>query len=184
MNNFAVPILTAILGLIMMFAAEPIITVFVIALGFFLMISGFYILFVMARLLDDKNYKIAAYIRGAASIVLGILCVVLPVAVVNFAWKTMMVILGIYALLSAVMEIYAVIRLRQMEPDLDVKKYVTEILTTLIAAVVLFLLPSSFGFKLIKIFGGLLIGAACVLAVVAYKNRPIIEADAEVVDED
>ena len=40
-TSFSIPVLTAILGLVMIFAAEPIIKVLVIALGVFLIYPAF-----------------------------------------------------------------------------------------------------------------------------------------------
>lgn len=176
------PVLTAILGLVMVFAAESIITVFVIALGVCLIVSGFYSLAVLAKLSSDKRFKIDIYVRGILSILLGILSIILPVSMAQFAWKVMMIILGVFALCSAVMEIYAAKLLH--DADIPIKQYVTEIIVTLIAAIVLFLLPSSFGFTLIKIGGIVLILISIVMAINAWKNRDIIEKDAAVEDEE
>lgn len=182
LNSMIIPILTGIIGLVMIFAAEPIITVLVIALGIFLILSGISILVTMPKIIDDKSFKIDIYVRGGINLLLGLLCVILPATMVNFAWKTMMYIIGIYALCSAAMEIYAVTKLN--EAEIPVKKYIIEIIGTVVAAIVLFMLPSSFGFTLIKIGGGILVLVAIGMAVSSYRHRDIIEDDAVVVDED
>ncbi|MCR5612756.1 hypothetical protein [Treponema sp.] len=182
LSPFIVPIMSAILGLVMIFAAEPIVFVLIIALGVFLLVSGVYILFSMSKLIDDKNYKIDSYIRGGVSILIGLICVIRPRGLVEGAWKATMIILAIYALCSAALEIYAVTKLNSA--GVETKKYIIEIISTIVAAIILFLLPSSFGFTLIKIGGGILIVIAIVLAIIEWRNRDIIEADAPVVDED
>ena len=93
-----------------------------------------------------------------------------------------MIILAIYALCSAALEIYAVTKLNSA--GVETKKYIIDIISTIVASIILFLLPSSFGFTLIKIGGGILIVIAIVLAIIEWRNRDIIEADAPVVDED
>ena len=62
-TSFSIPVLTAILGLVMIFAAEPIIKVLVIALGVFLIISGFYSMTIMSKLSAEKRFKIDIYIE-------------------------------------------------------------------------------------------------------------------------
>ena len=181
-TSFSIPVLNAILGLVMIFAAEPIIKVLVIALGVFLIISGFYSMTIMSKLSAEKRFKIDIYIRGILSIILGILSVILPATMAKFAWNVMMIIIGVFALFSAAMEIYAAKLLN--DAGVPVKRYVIEIIGTIIAAIVVFLLPSSFGFTLIKIGGIALIILSIIMAIIAWKNRDIIQNDAEVVDEE
>lgn len=178
---YLIPVLTAIVGLIMLCSAEAIVSVLVIALGVFLLISGVYVIFTMPKYLEDKAAKVGTYFRGGFSILLGLLCVILPVGVANFSWKIMMVILGIYALCSGALELFAVIK---MNSEIDKKHFYIEIVGTFIAAIVLFMLPSSFGFTLIRIAGGFFIGTAIVLSINIYRNRDIVEEDAPVVDND
>jgi len=179
---FIVPLMTALLGLVMIFAAEPIIKVFVIALGIYLVVSGFYTVLYMLKLVEDRSYKICLAVRGALSIILGIFCIVLPAAAAEFAWKTMITVLAIYALCSVGFEIYAVKILS--EAGRDVKRYVIEILITVAVAILLFMLLTSVGFNIIKIGGAVLIVIAIVLAISGWRNRDIVQADAKVVDEE
>lgn len=181
-TSFSIPVLTAILGLVMIFAAEPIIKVLVIALGVFLIISGFYSMTIMSKLSAEKRFKIDIYIRGILSIILGILSVILPATMAQFAWNAMMIIIGVFALFSAAMEIYAAKILN--DAGVPVKRYIIEIIGTIIAAIVVFMLPSSFGFALIKIGGIALIILSIIMAIIAWKNRDIIQNDADVVDEE
>lgn len=181
-STYLIPMLTGVVGLVMLFAAEPIVKVLVVALGIFLVISGLYLITETAKLIQDKNFKINVWIRGGLSIVLGLLCVILPLAMVNFAWKIMMIVLGIYGIMSAASEIATIMKLSQ--EGMEVRRYVIEVIGTILASIVLFMIPSSFGFTLIKIGGIVLILIAIVLAIGANRNQPIIEADAEVVDEE
>ena len=182
LSSFIVPALTAVIGLVMIFSAEPVIYVLVVALGLFFLVSGIYILFTMSKLVDDKSYKIDTYIRGGVSILLGLLCIIRPRGFAEGAWKATMIILGIFAICSALLEIYAVVKLSSA--GINTKKYLIEIISTFVGAIVLFLLPSDFGFTLIKFAGVVFILIAVVMAFIAYKNRDIIEEDAPVVDEE
>lgn len=179
---YLIPALTAVIGLIMLCSAEAIVSVLVIALGVFLILSGIYVLFSMPKFLEEKAAKIGTYVRGGVSIILGLLCIVLPVGVANFSWKAMMIILGIYALCSAGLETYAVFSIDN--ESIDKKRYMIEVGGTIIAAIVLFMLPSNFGFTLIRIAGAIFIIIAVILAINIYRNRDIVEEDAPVVDND
>lgn len=179
---YLIPALTAVIGLIMLCSAEAIVSVLVIALGVFLILSGIYVLFSMPKFLEEKAAKIGTYVRGGVSIILGLLCIVLPVGVANFSWKAMMIILGIYALCSAGLETYAVFSIEN--ETIDKKRYMIEVGGTIIAAIVLFMLPSNFGFTLIRIAGAIFIIIAVILAINIYRNRDIVEEDAPVVDND
>lgn len=182
MTAYLIPVLTAIIGLVMLCSAEAIVSVLVVALGIFLVLSGVYSLFSMPKFLENKAARIGTYVRGGVSIILGLLCIVLPVGVANFSWKAMMIILGIYALCSAALETYAVF---SIENDaIDKKRYMIEVGGTIIAAIVLFMLPSNFGFTLIRIAGAIFIIIAVILAINIYRNRDIVEEDAPVVDND
>lgn len=182
LSSFIVPALTAVIGLIMIFAAEPIIYVLIVAFGLFFLISGIYILFTMSKLIDDRSYKIDSYIRGGVSILLGLLCIIRPRGFAEGAWKATMITLGVFAICSALLEIYAVVKLSSA--GINVKKYLIEIVSTFVAAIVLFLLPSDFGFTLIKFAGIVFIVIALITALVVYKNRDIVEKDAPVTDEE
>lgn len=181
-NGYLIPALTGIVGLVMLFAAESIVNVLVIVLGIFLILSGIYSVFTTSKLVDEKAFKINLFSRGVLSVILGLLCIILPNTMVQFSWKVMMIILGIFALGSAASEIYAVIMIK--EAGLEIKHYVIEIVGTLIGAIVLFMIPASFGFTLIKIAGAVFILFAIYMAIASYRNRDIIEEDAEVTDDD
>lgn len=182
MTAYLIPVLTAIIGLVMLCSAEAIVSVLVVALGIFLVLSGVYSLFSMPKFLENKAARIGTYVRSGVSIILGLLCIVLPVGVANFSWKVMMIILGIYALCSAGLETYAVFSIEN--EAIDKKRYMIEVGGTIIAAIVLFMLPSNFGFTLIRIVGAIFIIIAVILAINIYRNRDIVEEDAPVVDND
>lgn len=172
MVQFLNPILTAILGLVMIFAAEPIIKVLIIAFGIYSLLSGIYTLTTTSKLIDEKSFKINCFVRGGLNILLGLLCIIIPIAIAKFAWKVLIIIIGFSAIFSSISELYSISQLNSEE--VSTKRYKFELILTIIAGIVAFLLPSSFGFTLIKIAGGLLIIIAIGMAISIYKNSPII----------
>ena len=117
--------MTAIVGLMMLLAAEPVVQVVVVVLGISAILSGGFMLAAVAPLSDDKTFKTQCYIRAAVGIVIGILCVVIPLRVAQFAWQTMVCIFAVYSLASAILEIPIALTLRR--DGLPVKRYAIEI---------------------------------------------------------
>ena len=135
----------------------------------------------VAPLNAERTFKIQCYVRAAVGIVVGLLCVVIPIRVAEFAWQTLVYIFAFYSLLSALVEIPIVLTLRK--DGFPVKRYGLEIAASLALAVILFLLPSSAGFTIIRVGGAALILAGAAIAFLAWKNRDIIADDAIVRDE-
>ncbi len=186
LTAYLISILTAIIGIVMIAVTPGIMKVLVIAFGIYLIISGFMTLFQTFKLSDDKSYRVNVCIRSAVSIILGVVCIILAFNVVEAAFKILFIVLGIYAMLAAVSEIITIIKLKELE--IPTKQYITELIGTIIASIIFFILSSDFGPKFVKICGVIIIILAIVLAINAWRNQlendDIIEADAEVVDDE
>lgn len=179
--DYLIPVLAGILGLVLLCVPQHFVVVLVVALGIFLILSGVYILFKLSNLSDDTLYRVNIYVRGGLSIILGALCIFLPIKMGEAIWTTLCVVLGIFAILAVISEFLTIIKLK--EQNIPVKQYITEMIGMIVTAVVLFLLPE-FGNILLRIAGGLIILVAVILAINIKKNQPIVQEDAEVVDED
>ena len=173
--------MTAIVGLMMLLAAEPVVQVIVIVLGISAILSGGFMLASVAPLSGDKAFKMQCYVRGGVGIVVGLLCVVIPLRVAQFAWQTMVYIFAFYSLAAGIVEIPIALTLRR--DGFPVKRYAIEIAASIALAVILFFLPSSAGFAIIRIGGAVLMIAGAAIAYLAWKNRDIIADDAIVRDE-
>lgn len=179
--DYLIPVLAGILGLVLLCVPQQFVVVLVVALGIFLILSGVYILFKLSNLSDDTLYRVNIYVRGGLSIILGALCIFLPIKMGQAIWTTLCVVLGIFAILAVISEFLTIVKLK--EQNIPVKQYITEMIGMIVTAVVLFLLPK-FGNILLRIAGGLIILVAVILAINIKKNQPIVQEDAEVVDED
>ena len=180
-SNYFLGIMTVIVGLMMLLAAESMVQILVIVLGISAILNAGFILAAVAPLSVDKAFKMECYIRAAVGIIVGLACVVIPIRVAEFAWQTLVYVFAIYSLLAALVEIPIALTLRK--DGLPAKRYALEIAASLALAVILFLLPSSFGFTIIRIGGAVLIGVGVVTTLLAWKNRDIIADDAIVRDE-
>ena len=61
--DYLLPILAGILGLVLLCVPQQFVVVLVVALGIFLILSGFFILFKLLSLSDDTFYKVNIYVR-------------------------------------------------------------------------------------------------------------------------
>lgn len=180
-SNYFLGIMTAIVGLMMLLAAESMVQILVVVLGISAVLDGGFMLAAVAPLSVEKNFKIECYVRGIAGIVIGILCIVLPLRVAQFAWQSLIYIFAIYSIFAAICQIPITLTLHQ--DGLPVKRHVIEIVATIVLAVILFALPSSIGFTIIRIGGALLLLAGAAITFLAWKNRDIIADDAIIRDE-
>lgn len=173
--------MTAVVGLMMLLAAEPVVQVLVIVLGISAVLNGAFILGAVAPLSTDRTFKIGCFVRGVSGIVIGLLCIVLPLRVAALAWQTLIYVFAVYAIISALVAIP--ITLTLSNDGFPVRRCVVEIISLILIGIILFMLPTSIGFTIIRIGGALLIIAGAVIAFMAWKNRDIIADDAVVVDE-
>lgn len=178
--NYFLGIMMAVVGLMMLMAAEPIIQVLVIVLGISALVEGVFILTSVMPLSNERAFKIECAVRAAISIIIGLLCIILPLRMATLAWQVMIYTFAIYALVSVALEIVIVWHLHS--EGFPVKRHIIEIATTLVLALILFVLPTSFGFTLIRIGGALMILAGVITAFVTWKNRDIIIEEVEVKD--
>ncbi len=177
-QNYYLAMALAIIGVLLLVAAEPLIGALVMIFGIYTIFTSAYALFFFSRLIDDRAFKIESFVRGAAGLIIGILCVVLPVAVAEFAWMAIVYVLSFYVLASGITELVGVFQMKKY--GIETKHYLGEALVHIAMAVILFMLPSDFGFKIIRIGGALLIIVAAVLAVntmINNKNEIIVDAE-------
>ncbi len=178
--NYFLGIMMAVVGLIMLMMAESIIQVLVIVLGISALVEGVFVLTSIMPLSEERTFRIECAVRAIISIIIGLLCIILPLRMATLAWKVLVYTFAIYALLSAALEIMMAGHLHS--EGFPVKRLVIEIITTIALSAILFMLPSSFGFTIIRIGGAIMILAGAATAFVTWKNRDIIMEDVEVKD--
>lgn len=176
-SDYLIPILAGTLGLVMLCVGKQFISVIIIVIGLFLIASGIYVLLKLGSLCNESLYKVNVYVRGCLSVIVGIICIVLRAKTVD----VLCICLGIFAILEAVSVVLTMLKLK--EQGLEIKQYITEAASMVVAAIILFLLPK-FGDVLLRIAGGVIVLLSGVIALNIKRNQPIIQEDAEVVDED
>lgn len=170
-NKFFLGFMTAALGLFLLISPDTFISFFVILLGVAAIIDGVFILATTRDLIIDPQYKLIVTVRGVLSIVVGLLSVILPIAVAAVVWKAMAYTLAFYLIVSAAMQIYTITKLHRN--GIMVRQSMIEVLSSLVIALVLFIIPAqTAGHLIIRLFGIILLVIGIGLIVIQWKSRP------------
>ncbi len=161
--------LSIVAGLLMLFSPEAWTKVVVILLGIGAIINGFFNLFYVRQVFDDSFFRRSIIIRGLLSLVVGLVAVILPLALATAVWTAMVYVLAAYLLVSALLELYASIRLRSS--GVDTKPYYGEIIGSIVLAVILFIIPAQVGIVLVRICGALLVLSGLGVIFWQWRNR-------------
>ncbi len=124
--------------------------VFIVGLG--AVAYGLYNLLVTKRVFQDSMYETVILVKSVFSIVIGAISVILPLAVADAMWKTMIYVLIVYLLLAAIIGFYSVSLLKSTE--IDRKRFVLENLSLLLLAVALIIIsPERLGIFIVRLIG-------------------------------
>lgn len=186
MNWFLGALLTIVGLLILIFPAACVKTVAVL-LGLGSIAYGVFTLIDLKNLIPENTFfKKGSLIKGIASVFLGILTVILPLAIASTAWKVMVYIFAIYLIGAAAFGFYSVSVLKDSIEDGKRKRI--ENLSLLVAGVLLILIsPQKLGILIVRIIGiaalviGLIFLCIAIVSIVNKKKNEIV-VDAEVKD--
>lgn len=183
-NKFFLGFMTAALGMFLLISPDTFISFFVILLGIVAVIDGVFILATTRDLIIDPQYKLIVTVRGVLSIVVGFLAVILPIAVAAVVWKAMAYTLAIYLIASAGMQIYTITKLHRN--GIMVRQSMIEMMSSLILALVLFIIPAqTAGHVIIRLFGLalLVIGVGLIVAQWRSQSETVQPDSVETVEE-
>ena len=175
--------LLALLGLMIIIFPAFWIKVVVILLGLGMIAYGIYSLKVTKALYDDSTFVTTILVKSIASIVIGALSVIFPLAFSGTVWTVMIWILIISLILSAIAGFYSAALLK--DTGIDRKNYFLENLFLLIAALVLILIsPKQLGIAIVRIIGvAVMVIGGALIAVDLTSKKDTITVDAEVKDD-
>ncbi len=178
-KNIILGILLTAAGIVLVAAPQTSIKIVIILLGMGAVINGIFNLVRVRSLSDDSQFKMTAVIRGAVSIVVGLLACIIPMVFFSAAEtviRVMLYIFGVYLVLSAFAEFFLVSKLHEI--GVATKMFSGEAVVSIIVAVILFMLPANFGIIIIRVFGIALILCGIAFAVYSFRNRVfVVEPD-------
>lgn len=180
-KTIALCMAAALLGLMMLFSPATFIKVIIIAAGCACVVSGILALTGARTLIEDPIYSWCVTGRAALCIIVGALAVILPLAIAKTAWTVMLYILAIELLVSAIVEVYTTLKLK--EAGIDCKFYWGEVIVSVAVSFVLFLMPAKIGSALIRIVGACILIAAIALFIWEYRSNKGIDFTVETLDD-
>jgi len=152
--------------------------VFVVGLG--AIAYGLYNLVITRRIFQDSMYETVILVKAVFSIVIGAISVILPLAVADAMWKTMIYVLIVYLLLAAIIGFYSVSLLKATE--IDRKRFVFENLSLLLLAVALIIIsPERLGIFIVRLIGLAAFVIGIFMITINYFSQKNV-VDAEVVE--
>ena len=184
-NKLFLGFMTAALGLFLLISPDTFISFFVILLGLAAIIDGIFILTATRDLIIDPQYKLIVTVRGVLSVVVGVLSVVLPIAVAAVVWKAMAYTLAIYLIVSCGMQIYTITKLHRN--GIMIRQSMIEVASSLVLALVLFIIPAqAAGHFIVRLFGLILLAIGIGLVLIQWKSRPevVVPDSVETVEEE
>lgn len=180
-NTFFLGIGLSVIGLLMAIWPAGCIQAVVVLLGIEAIVNGGYQLIYTRKLFTDTTFQYSVMIRGMISIVIGLLAVFLPLHFAAAMWTFMLYILAVYLLVSSVLLLFSIGKLR--DSSVDRRQFVLEALISIVVAIIIFMVPVKIGTTLVRI-GGIIILLASGLFIFYYlKNRPEVQEPIEVMDD-
>ena len=165
-------ILSIIIGLMMLIVPEQCIKAIVVILGIFSIGNGIFNLFSIRKLIADSNFVKAITIRGAISILVGVLAIFLPLVFAGILWTVMVYSLAFYLLISSGMEIYSTIKMNQF--GINTKPYIAEIIGSIVIAIILLIIPAKIGTLIVRLLGLAIMIIGIGLLFFEIKSKPLI----------
>lgn len=135
---------------------------------------GIYNLVYTKKILENTIYEKTILIKSIASILIGFVALIFPLAIGNAVWTAMIIILIIYLIISALLGFYAAALLKNS--GIERKRYFLENLVLLAIAVVLILIsPETLRNAIMRIIGIVLMVGGVGIAVYSFLMKDNIE---------
>ena len=183
-SNFFAGLLITLIGLLLLIIPKQCVRVVVILLGLEAITNGVFSLMYTRKLVPDSSFQFTVIMRGMLSLVIGLLAFFLPLRfmkAVEAIWTIMLYILAVYLTASACLELFAMGKIRNTE--IDRKSYILEAIISIIAAVIMFLVPAKIGEVILRVAGLFVALSGGFYLFYTWKNRPIVQEPVEVVDD-
>ncbi len=117
----------------------------------------------------NKFNRNSTLIKGVASIIIGVLAVILPITIGGALWRTVLYVLAVQLLLSAIVVIVDAFAVRLL--GLSPAPLFLEGVVSLVVSILLFISPKTIADLLVTILGVALIVVAVAIGVIAFVIR-------------
>lgn len=165
-------ILLLLVGLVMMFSPEGWIKVCVILLGLSILLNGIYNIAKLRLLLVNPFFNRAIIIRGALSILVGLLAILLPLLIAKLVFSALLYGIAVYLLISSLIEGYAIYKIK--DAGYKTALYLYEIAFSVVLALVFIFIPTEVGKSIVRFLGFIVCLGAAGLLLFEWKNKSYI----------
>ena len=162
-----------VIGAFIFFQTKGFTMFLAIAIGVYAVVNGVIILSTALRARFSDNMKRTMIIRGAISLGVGLLAILLPILIVNIAWTISLYLLGIQLVISAVLQIYLSIEMRRI--SLPIMSTVIEIIISLLLAFLVFTMPQEIGRSIVKVSGSIVFVYGLILVVYSLRTHMVTD---------
>lgn len=179
-KSLCIGIVVTLIGLLVLIIPRQCVKAIVVLLGIEAIINGVYCLTFTRKLVPDSLFQYAVILRAMLGIVVGLIAALFPLRFADKVGSAMLIILGLYLLFSAVLEIFAIGKLRDTE--VDRKNFISEIVLSILVAFVLFVISANM-VSFLRLVGALTSVIGGLYLFLLWKNRSIVQEPVEVVDD-
>ena len=142
-----------VVGLMMVFSPETCLRIMVVLLGATVFVNGLFNLTKLRGLVKESVFSSIITIRGLFCLVVGLAAMLLPiffVRVVGTIITVLLYVLAVSLILSAISELVAVLK---VQSSIKIKPYIYEAASSIVVAILLFMLAPGIESKLTVVFG-------------------------------
>ena len=181
-NNLFIGILLIIVGFMLLVFPKQCVSFVVALMGIEAVVNGIYSLVYTRKLVPDSSFQKLVFSRGILSIVVGLLAFFLPFVVAKVLATGMLLVLALYLLASAVIQLISTSKLRGT--GIDRNNFTIEAFISIIVSVAFLIILANSGLHLIRIAGLIMLVIGGVLLFYHWKNKPALQdGSVEVVDD-
>lgn len=182
-KNIILGAILAIIGIIMIAIPDACIKAVVVLVGLAAVAFSIYNLLVIYKQSEDPVFKKTLLVKSICTFVIGLVSVICPFALVKTVatiWKIISIVLAVYLILYAGVSVYSSAKLRAAYPE-ESKKLLFEALIFVAIAILLIIIPKSFGRDLVRVvgLGGLIVGLVMVAVEIVVGKRTAADKEEE-----
>lgn len=174
-------LILSVIGLLMLIVPKQCVKAVVILFGIEAVANGIYSLMYTRKLIPDASFQYTVICRGMLSIVIGLLAFFLPLRFAQAMWTVMLFVLAIYLIVGALLQMYAVGKLRNT--GIARSQFVIESIASICAAIIMLIIGTQNGVPFVRIAGIVVLLFGIVYIYFARKNSPLVQEPVEVVDD-
>ncbi len=169
MQRLAIGICTMVIGSFIFFQTKDFTMFLAVAIGIYAVVNGIVVLVTSIKTNLSDKIKKGLVIRGAISLGIGALALLLPIVFAKITWTIAIYILAVQLLAAAGLQIYLSIQMKKV--DYPILGSIIEIVISLMLAFLIFTMPQEIGMTIIRVAGIIIFAYGLLLVVKAIQTH-------------